>query len=193
MSLNSVLHRLASIPATAFGRQRFPKRRAPARTRRRAYPPLFLETLEERVLLSTSDNLALMLLDPTKTSLSISGKGTVQAPGGTAVVDSKSAAAVIANGNGYLNAGELDIVGVPGIAVSGKGKIVATADAKSASLVSGTRTIRFSEALSTLPHGKRTDSFSASALRSSTSAWNMTAIIAVGVSAARQFSATSCA
>src|SRR5438105_13307295 len=134
MNLNAFLHRLASIPATAFRKPRFGKRPLSGRRRRRVFPPLTVETLEERILLSLSDQPALLLLDPSaKAALDISGNGSVQAPGGTAVVDSKSASAVTVDGNGFLSAGELDTVGSPGRLVAGNGKILATVHAGIAS------------------------------------------------------------
>src|SRR5438552_18129895 len=85
---------------------------------------LHVEALEERVLLSLSDQPALLLLDPSgKEALDVSGQAVVRAIG-TAVVDSKSAAAVEVRGHGLVNADELDIVGSPGTNASGHGSVV---------------------------------------------------------------------
>ncbi|HEV3080238.1 MAG TPA: Ig-like domain-containing protein, partial [Gemmataceae bacterium] len=117
MALPSFLYRLASKSAAALRKQRSGKRR-------KLWSPLLVEALEERLLLSFKP--AFLLLDPSaESSLEVSGNGVVQAPGGIGVVDSANRSAVQVSGNGYLSASELDIVGAPGMDISGNGKIQA--------------------------------------------------------------------
>jgi RHS repeat-associated protein len=86
--------------------------------------PLCLEALEARNLLSTAQQPAILLLDPSGSgSLAVSDHGSIQGVG-TAVVDSKSSSAVDVEDHGSLSAGELDIVGSPGQNVAGDGQIV---------------------------------------------------------------------
>src|SRR5689334_20435600 len=106
------------------------KRSRPAEKRRRPRLSLYVEPLEDRVLLSLPDNPAFLLLDPSGAgALDVSGNASVQIAGGTAVVNSKSPSAVDVNGNGHVSVGELDIVGSPGRTVSGHGTIVGTVHA----------------------------------------------------------------
>src|SRR4051794_13480401 len=98
-----------------------------ARDRRRTYCPLLMESLEQRILLALADDPALLLLEPMRNeALDVSGNGSVQFVGSTAVVNSKSPSAVDVDGHGYLAGDELDIVGSPGRSVSEQGKIAAT-------------------------------------------------------------------
>src|SRR5262245_28737655 len=95
--------------------------------RRRRRFPLFVEPLEDRILLSLADRPAFLLLDPTgKDALEAAGNGLIEIAGGAGVVNSSSPSAVEVQGRGSLNVGELDIVGSPGTSVSGHGEIIGT-------------------------------------------------------------------
>src|SRR5262249_36876760 len=67
------------------------------------------------------------LLDPSgAAALHVTGNGSVQTAGGTAVVNSKSTTAITVDGHGLLDVGELDVVGAPGTRVTGQGRITGT-------------------------------------------------------------------
>jgi hypothetical protein len=69
-------------------------------------------------------NASIILLDPTgKGALTVSGNGDVVASG-TVIVDSDSASAVVATGNGQIQAPLLDVTGTSAVSTSGNARIV---------------------------------------------------------------------
>lgn len=79
-------------------------------------------TANATAVAAVTDNVALLLLDPTsKASLNVTGNGQVALTGGgaAAIVNSASAAAVRATGNAKVAAGEIDVAGSPGVSTTG--------------------------------------------------------------------------
>jgi Flp pilus assembly protein TadG len=71
----------------------------------------------------------IILLNPTGSgALTDTGNGTLTVNGGSIIVDSDSASAAQANGNGVITASQFLITGSPGDVVNGKGKFVGGID-----------------------------------------------------------------